>query len=45
MATIHQWEGSRRFPDLDLAFVCQCLAQDAPLNASLLFAERYQAVH
>jgi len=41
----HQWEGSRCLPDLDLAFVCQCLAQDAPLNASLLFAERYQAVH
>ncbi len=39
-----QWQGSRRFPDLDLAFVCHCLAQDSPLNASLLFAKRYQAL-
>jgi len=36
------WQGSRCLPDLDLGFVCECLAQDSPLTASLLFAERYR---
>ncbi len=36
------WQSSRCLPDLDLGFLCECLAQDSPLTASLLFAERYK---
>jgi Uma2 family endonuclease len=36
------WGNSRLLPDLDLGFLCECLAQDSPLTASLMFAERYK---
>jgi Uma2 family endonuclease len=36
------WGNSRLLPDLDLGFLCECLGQDSPLSASLMFAERYK---
>ena len=35
------WGNSRLLPDLDLGFLCECLAQDSPLEASLRFRQKY----